>query len=111
MRKVLQFTGFHSNVGKTFAGYASSVLKVLKKAIAQKIHWKTFAFCRKSTRTKKLFSRLTFCCLRYVIHCFRGEASQMLVDKPSEQVKLQNRIITPPSESMYLMADLRHMDG
>ena len=35
----------------------------------------------------------------------------MMVDKPSEQVRLQNRIITPPSESMYLMADLRRMDG
>ena len=35
----------------------------------------------------------------------------MLVDKPSEQVRLHNRIITPQSESMYLMADLRHMDG
>ena len=35
----------------------------------------------------------------------------MLVDKPSEQAQLQNRIVTPPSESMYLMADLRRMDG
>lgn len=41
----------------------------------------------------------------------RAEASQMLVDKPSEQAQLQNRIVTPPSESMYLMADLRRMDG
>ena len=39
-RKVLWFTGFHSNVGKTFAGIALSVLKVLQKAIAQKIHRK-----------------------------------------------------------------------
>ncbi|XP_065890602.1 tectonic-like complex member MKS1 isoform X2 [Dysidea avara] len=39
------------------------------------------------------------------------EPSQVLVDKPSEQVRLHNRIITPQSESMYLMADLRHMDG
>ena len=35
-RKVLRFTGFHSNVGKTFMSLASSVLKVLRKAIAQK---------------------------------------------------------------------------
>ena len=35
-REVLQFTGFYSNVGKTFAGLASYVLKVLKKAIANK---------------------------------------------------------------------------
>ena len=34
IRKVLRFTGFYSNVGKTFAVLASSVLKVLKKAIA-----------------------------------------------------------------------------
>ena len=31
MRKVSQFTGFHSYVGKTFVDLASSVLKVLKK--------------------------------------------------------------------------------
>ena len=36
--KVSRFIGFHSSVGKTFADLASSVLKVLKKAIAQKIH-------------------------------------------------------------------------
>ena len=39
------------------------------------------------------------------------EPSQVLVEKPSDQVRLQNRIITPQSESMHLMADLRHMDG
>ena len=38
-------------------GLDSSALKVLKKAIAQKIHRKTFAFHQK---TAKLFSRLTF---------------------------------------------------
>ena len=34
-KKILRF---NPNVGKTFAGLALSVLKVLKKAIAQKIH-------------------------------------------------------------------------
>ena len=34
MRKVSQFTGFHPNVGKTIAGFDSSVLKVLTKATA-----------------------------------------------------------------------------
>ena len=41
-RKVLRFNRFHSNVGKTFVGLISSVLKVLKKAIAQKIHQENF---------------------------------------------------------------------
>ena len=36
-RKVLQFTGFHPHVGETFAVFASSVWKVLKKTIAHQI--------------------------------------------------------------------------
>ena len=35
-------------VGKTLAGFTSSELKVLKKAIAQKIHWEN---CRVSLKT------------------------------------------------------------
>ena len=42
-RKILQL---NPNVGKTFVGLASSVLKVRKKA------------CRKSAKTVKLFSHL-----------------------------------------------------
>ena len=45
------------------------------------------------------------------VTCPYRKPSQVLVDKPSEQVRLHNRIIIPQSESMYLMADLRHMDG
>ena len=37
-KKVLQFTKFHSNVGKTLAGLALSVINALKKAIAQTIY-------------------------------------------------------------------------
>ena len=62
-RKVLQFTGFHPNVGKTFAGLASSVLKVLKKAIAIKVHHENFRVLSKihESRMKatKLLSSLT----------------------------------------------------
>ena len=37
------FTGFHPNVGKTFAVFTLSVWKALKKAIAQlNIRWKSF---------------------------------------------------------------------
>ena len=32
-KKVLWLTGFHSNVGKPLADFASSVLKLLKKAM------------------------------------------------------------------------------
>ena len=41
-RKNLRFTQFHLDVGKTFTDLASSVLKVLQKAIAHKIHWENF---------------------------------------------------------------------
>ena len=46
-RKVSRLTRFHSNVGKTFTGLTSFVLKMLKKAIAHKIHRKTFVFRQK----------------------------------------------------------------
>ena len=58
-RKVSQFTEFHSNVGKIFTGLASFVLKVLKKAIAQKIHWENLHFVE-NLRILRNFSRLTF---------------------------------------------------
>ena len=38
----------------------SSVLKVMKKAIAQNISRETFAIHQKSAKTTKLFSHLTF---------------------------------------------------
>ena len=62
MTKVKQEKSFvvHWISGKTFAELILSVLKVLKKAIAQKIHSKIFAFHRKSAKTIKLFSCLTF---------------------------------------------------
>ena len=41
-RKVSQLTGFHSNVRETFVGFASVVLKILKKAIAHKMHQQNF---------------------------------------------------------------------
>ena len=31
--------------------------------------------------------------------------------KPSDDERLSHRIITPPSQSMFLMADLRKLDG
>jgi len=43
-RKVLPFTGFHSNAEETFTGIASSVFKMLKKAISQKMHQENLAF-------------------------------------------------------------------
>lgn len=30
---------------------------------------------------------------------------------PSDEERLSHRVITPPSQSMFLMADLRRMDG
>ena len=32
-------------------------------------------------------------------------------DKPSFDERVSHRIITPPSQCMYIMADLRKMDG
>ena len=61
--KVWQFTGFHSNVGKTFVGLASSTLKESRYSKR-----KTFAFRRKSAKTVKLFSYLTF--VIYSIYAF-----------------------------------------
>ena len=41
--KSSRFTGFHPNVGKTFAAFALTVWKVLKKDIAElNICWKKF---------------------------------------------------------------------
>ena len=57
LRKVLWFTGFHSNVGKTFASLVSSKFKVLKKAISQKVHQENF---RVLVKIVKLFSHLTY---------------------------------------------------
>ena len=58
-RKVSQFAVFHPNGLKTFAVFASSLWKVLKKAIAElrklsKIH-----------KNHKTFLSLNFCHLRY----------------------------------------------
>ena len=50
-RKVLRFTRFPSNVRKAFADIALSALKVMNKAIAQKIHKE---FRQKSAKTSKL---------------------------------------------------------
>ena len=55
-RKVSRFTGFHSNVGKTFAVFASSVSKVLP-AIAQSIHRENFSVLSKICNT---FHRLQY---------------------------------------------------
>ena len=58
-KEVSRSTGFHSNIGKTFAGLAPSVLKVLKRAIAKKIYQENLCI---SLKAAKLFSRLTFVC-------------------------------------------------
>ena len=58
--KVSWFTGFHSNVGKTFAVFASSVWIVLKKAIAQLKHSsENFCYSSKIHKIAKL-SCVTF---------------------------------------------------
>ena len=59
-RKVLRFTGFHSNVGKTFTGLASSVLTALRKAIAQKIHWEKLLCFIKIPKSHKTFLSVDF---------------------------------------------------
>ena len=65
-RKVSWFTEFHLNVGKTFASVASSVLKELKKAIAQKIHRENFCVLSKFHKNCSSFILLKFCHLRYM---------------------------------------------
>ena len=61
-RKVSQLTGFHPNVRKTLAVFALSIRKLLKKAIAQ------LNICREnfcgSSKIRKTFLSLNFCCLR-----------------------------------------------
>ena len=64
-RKVSRFTGFYSNVRKPFAGLASSVLKVLQKTIAQKIHRENFHVSLKICENKTFLSA-NFYRLRYV---------------------------------------------
>ena len=58
-RKVSRFTGFHSNVEKIFAGLALSVLKMLKKAIAQKIYQENYIILLKICENSKT------CCLQH----------------------------------------------
>ena len=67
-RKVLQFTQFHLDAGKAFTGLASSVLKVLQKAIAHKIHWENFHISSKICENRKSFLSLNFYRLRYKSH-------------------------------------------
>jgi len=50
------------NFGKTFTGLASSVLKVLKKAIAQK---ENFDISSKICENRETFLPLDFCHLQY----------------------------------------------
>ena len=59
-----KFHGFH--LKKTFAGIASSLLKVLKKAILLKIHWENFSVSSK-IRENRIFLQLIFCRLQYII--------------------------------------------
>ena len=58
-RKILQFTGFHSNIGKTFAGLAPSVLK---ESLCSKDS--TGKFFRSLTKICETFLPLNFCCSR-----------------------------------------------
>ena len=60
----------HSSVGKTFVVLASSVLKVLKKAIAQKIYWENLGFL-KICENRETFLPLNFRHLQYIFtqHC------------------------------------------
>ena len=66
-KKVSQFTGFHSNIRKTFAGLTSSALKVLKKAIAQKIHRENFRALSKIRKNCKTFLPLNFFHLWHIL--------------------------------------------
>jgi len=66
-RQILWFPRFHPNIGKTFAVFASPVLKVPKKAIAQlNIHlenfWKSSKICENCTS----FLLCSFCRLQYI---------------------------------------------
>ena len=66
-RKILWFSGFHPNVGKTFAVSTSTVWKVLKKAIVQlNIHQENFCGLLKIPENCKAFLSLNFCYLRYL---------------------------------------------
>ena len=60
--KVLQFAEFHSEVGKTFTGLVSSLLKERKQAIDSLGKLSCFV-----VKSAKLFSRLTF--VIYSITC------------------------------------------
>ena len=57
-RKVLQFTGFLPIVGKAFAVFASSVLKVLP--LLKVFIGRTFTIHQKSAKTTKLFFQVVF---------------------------------------------------
>ena len=59
-RKFSWFTRFHPNVGKTFAVFASSVLKVL--LLLKAFVGKTFVICEKC----EAFLSCSFCGLRYI---------------------------------------------
>ena len=61
-RKASRFTGCYPNVGKTFCSFGFICVK--SDAIAQSICRKTFKIHRKSVKTAKLFSHVTF-----IINC------------------------------------------
>jgi len=57
-KKVLQFTGFHPNIGKIVVVFALSVLKMLP--LLKAFVGKTFVIYQKSAKTPKFI----FCCLQ-----------------------------------------------
>jgi len=42
---------------------------------------------------------------------FPGGIRDPVSDKPNLDERVSHRIVTPPSQCMYIMADLRRMDG
>ena len=58
--------GFHAIVEKTFMGLASSLLKVLQKAIVHKIHRENFSVSLKIRENRKTFLLLNFYRLQYM---------------------------------------------
>ena len=53
--KLCSFTGFHANVGETYAAFVLKMLPLFKAFVG-----KTFAFHQNSAETVKLFSHIAF---------------------------------------------------
>ena len=83
-RKVLRFTGFHPNVGKTFTVFTSFVWKELKKAITvlniRQENFRASPNIRENHKT--FFSRLTFVVYGILINQTVSQDNYILLTKP-----------------------------